>query len=552
MSFQPREQQTIYESLRDKIKGTIPGLSNFTETSFNWVWTQGFAREFREQELDKTAAYLSGMVEYAGGPVNEGDLSELGIEDVTTPEELNDRLADEHLDELVKIVGTKRDPGTRATGTVTFSTQTAPTNVPAGTSVGLQPDESGDFLEFETTEDVSNADDETTVSVGIRATDVGDEYNVGSGTITYLPSPPTGVQAVTNNEATTGGEDVETNDELRTRAQNAIFENSGGGTVEGIIGFIESEVDGVDEVEILEFYTGDTWHGNYPHAHVIVSGANDKRQEILDAINSSRPVAVEHILVRPDNYEIGIDTVLEGSDIEPSSVSGAINDYLDSLGLNDSVIDTQIVQAIMNADNDIEDIDTLNFYIQNESIYFDSSQNVYNLNFGDIMQNDGITEVTGMSGGNSTTFTEGDDYQEVDDSGDGSHDSIDWSLGGSDPDVNTGQTTTITYDSAEDRYHIDDALITGGITQVTGTSGGNSTAFTKGTDYEETDIRGDGQINAINWGIGGSSPDDGTDFTVTYDAGTAFDVTYLLQERTDIDFTETEQPITGTVTVSVV
>jgi uncharacterized phage protein gp47/JayE len=552
MPFEPREQESIYESLRDSITGKIPDLTNFTDTSFNWVWSQGFAAQFREQELDKTATYLSGLIDYSGGPVTEEDLEELGIDNLVTAEEINERLDDEDLDELVKIVGVSRDPGSRAIGTVTFTTQNAATTIPEGTSIGTQPEEDGSFLEFTTDEEVTNGSGETTVDADITASEVGSEYNIGATSITYLPNPPTGVQSVTNAQETTGGEDEESNDELRERAKNSIFASSGGGTVEGVKGYINQNVDNVDEVEITEFFTGDAWHGSYPHAHVIVSGGTES--DIEQAISESRPVAVQHVLVRPDSFPVRVDLELSGTDINNNRVINVVQEYINGLGLDDTVTRAKIIQRVMNADADIEDIESLELYIENETIFYDSSTDVYDLYRGNIMSDDGISEVTGTLNGNSHTFVEDTDYQEWNTSAGNTttpHDAIDWSLGGDDPDVNTGSTQTIEYVSGTDEYLVDDALITDGITNVEGTLNGSSHTFTEGTDYEEVDVRADGVINGIDWAQGGDTPDDETEFTVTYDEGTSFNVTYLLQDGQDVDFENETQPIAGTVNVTI-
>lgn len=552
MSFEPREQDDIYNSLKDRLTGRITKLTNFTTTSFNWVWTQAFAAEFREQELDATAAYLSGLIDYAGGPVTQENLEELGIYGVATAEEINSRLNDEDLDELVKIVGIDRNQGSAATGTVTFTTQSGETTIPAGTSVGTQPDNSGDFFEFETNEEVSTNSGTTTVDAPITAVEVGDEYEVGSGQISYLPDPPSGVQRVSNTQATSGGEDVESNDELRERAKKSIFSNSGGGTVEGVKGFINENVEGVDEVEITEFFTGDAWHGSYPHSHVIVSGGDT--DSVLDAIESSRPVAVQHVLIRPRSLSIRVDLTLQGSDINVTRVKDKVKEYIGDLGLNDSVIDTKIIQRVMNADTDIEDIETMDLFIENESTFFDNAQDTYELSKGDIMQNDGIQNVEGTLNGSPNTFVEDTDYQEWNTTaGDTStpHNAIDWSLSGDEPDILTGEVATETFESGKEKYIIDDAMITDGITSVEGILNGSTHTFTEGTDFEETDVRVDGVINGIDWSIGGDSPDDATDFTVTYDSGTPFKTTYILDEGTDIDFDKGTQPVAGTVNVSI-
>lgn len=558
MTHEPRTKTTIYESLRDGLKNNILGLTNFTETSFNYIWTQAFSDEFRDLEVQVLDAQLSGWVDYAGGPIDEEDLEQLGVEDVVDPEDLDQK--DIYLDELVRLVGTTRDQGTEATGTVTFTTQSAPTTIPEGTRVGTQPDANGDFFEFvvDTDDDqgVSNGSGETTVDAPIIAQEVGQEYNVGSGTITYMPSPPTGVRSVTNASATSGGEDRESNDELRNRAKNSIFANSGGGTVEGVKGFISNEVDGVDEVEITEFFTGDDWHGDYPHAHVIVNGGNE--QEVLDAIDESRPVAVQHVLIRPTVSNVRVDVSLEGTDIDKARVEERITDYIDQLGLNEEVVDVKVIQRVMNADDDIEDIASLEFYMENESIFFDSSQDVYDLEQGSIMADDGIVEVTGTLSGANHTFVEDTDYQEWNTSaGDTStpHDAIDWSLGGDNPDVDTGETKDITYDTGTFEYFIDDSMITNGVTDVTGSTSGT---FTEGVDYEEVDVRADGVINGITFDINddgtadGATPNDDETVTVTYDAGTSFDVTYKIEDGQDIQFDKESDPQAGTINVTVV
>lgn len=552
MSFIPRKQTEIYTSLSDRLKNEIPSLTNFAQTSFNWVWTQGFAAEFREQELDKTAVYLSGLIDYAGGPVDEGDLRELGISDFADPEEINERLNDQDLEELTKIVSTTRDPGNRATGEVTFTTRDQQTNIPGGTAVGVQPDENGNFVEFTTDEPTETLSGETSVTVPITAEDVGVEYNVGSGQITYLPSPPAGVFSVVNNQATDGGQNVETNDELRERAKRAIFRQSGGGTVSGVEGYIEENVDAVDEVNVIEFFDGDSWHGSYPHAHVVVSGGGNEPSKILDAIDESRPVAVQHVYIDVTNFNIRYDVTMEGTDIEKSEVVRRISQYVNDIGIGGELVEVKVIQSILNADDDIADISNLDTYVEDETLFFDPATDIYNLTAGVEMEDDGITNVVGTLNGSEHVFTEDTDYQEVDDDGDTSDDSIDWSLAGDEPDTNTGQTETITFDSDKLKYIVSDGLVTNGISQVDGTLNGAANTFTEGTDYEEVDVRADGVINGIDWGIGGDNPDNGTDFTVTFEEGTSFDVTYRIQTNTDIQFSEEAQPVTGTINTTVV
>lgn len=477
MVYNPRTITQIYESLRDRLINRISGLTNFTETSFNFVWTNAYADRFRDAELALLATQFSGWVDYSGGPIQQDDLDALGITDVTA-DEVNQFMEDQDLDELVKIVGIDRDGGQKAAGVVTFTTQSQQTTIPSGTSVGTQPDSNGDFFEYVTTEEVSTASGVTEVDADIEAVEVGENYNTGSGTVTYLVNPPTGVQSVTNDNAIEGGDDPETNDELRERAKDAIFTTSGGGTAAGVTGYIESNVADVTSIAIKEYPGGNQSlasdspspggpggsSADTPFADVIVEGGNSS--DINTAIDESRPVAIQHNLVRPIFITVGVDIDVTGSNIDTAAVEASLNTYLTGLDLNESVYRDQVIQRIMNADNGIDNITDLSVHIENETHTYDSDNSggdapnhpLYKLNKGDSMGYDssedssspgltGIRDVTGTLSGSDHTFVEATDFDEgtVDGS---SVDAIDWGLGGDNPDEDTD--FNVTYEIAED------------------------------------------------------------------------------------------------------
>lgn len=459
MVYKPRSTDEIFESLRNQLTSRIAKLTNFVETSFNYVWTQAFSNRFRDNEVALLAAQLSGWVEYSGGPVTQEDIDALGVDNVT-PEELNEFMSDEDLDELVKIVGVERDPGQPATGTVTFETVSSFTQIPAGTSVGTQPDGSGNFFEYTTNEYVESASGETEVDANITAIEVGEEFNVGSGSVTFLPSPPTGVQGVSNAAAILGGANVETNDELRERAKDAIFDKSGGGTADGVRGFVQSETPDVTSVAVAEYPGGNATvpeeipspggpggdTATTPFADVIVEGGTN--EDALESINSARPVAIQHNLVRPVLIEINVDIDVIGTNISVEGVESEIESYLNGRGLGEPVIRDVIIQRVLNADSQVENIDNIDVSVSNEVIEFTSGTDVYLLSKGVQMENDGISEVDGTLNGSTTEFVEDSDYQEIDDDGDTSDDSIDWSLSGDTPD--DGTNFFVTYEVKED------------------------------------------------------------------------------------------------------
>lgn len=477
MPFDPRDVDTIYESVRDRLKGRINTLTNFTESSFNYVWTRAYANRFRDAELVQLAVQLSGWVDYAGGPVTQNDLDQLDIENVE-PEEVNQFMRDQDLDELAKLVGAKRDPGTKASGTVTFTTQSQFTEIPDGTSVGTSPDATGDFFEFvvdtdDDTDGVETPSGETETTAPVTAIEVGVDYNTGSSTVTYLPDPPTGVQSVTNTSAIDGGQDRERNDEFRERIKNAIFDKSGGGTAAGVRGFVRSEVDDVTSVAVKEYPGGNASlpsdtnspggpggsSSTSPFSDVIVEGGETTLVEA--AINDARPVAIQHNLVRPIFITVGVTADVEGSNIDTAQVEEALNVFLARLDLSEPVYRDKIIQQILNTQTGIDNIENLEIRVENESILYDSDNSsgdapnhpLYKLGKGDLMETDGIKTVTGTLTGSSNEFIEGTDYDEgvVDDSSD---DAIDWGLAGDSPDEETefNVTYTIEEDITVDEY----------------------------------------------------------------------------------------------------
>lgn len=472
MVYKPRTEDSVYESLRGGLIERISKLTNFVETSFNSVWTRTFSSRFRDNEVALLAAQLSGWVDYAGGPISQDDLNTLGIDDVE-PFEVNEFMSDEDLENLVEIVGVERDPGQEAGGTVTFTTVSSFTEIPEGTSVGTQPDAQGDFFEYTTDGEVQTVSGDTKVDAPINAVEVGDEYNVGSlGRISYLPSPPTGVEDVTNENSITGGEDREANQELRERAKDSIFNKSGGGTAKGVEGFVESNVDAATSVSVAEYPGGNASlssdspspggpggsSSTAPFADVIVELSSKKSEDIQateDAIDESRPVAIQHNRVKPTLIEVNVTADVTGRSIETGDVEEAISDYIDDLDLGDSVFRDKIIQRALNADSGVENIEDLNVAISEEKITYVSGTSVYNLLKGVQMENDGITNITDE---NSANYTEGTDYEETDDDNDGSDDSIDWSIGGSNP--SGGTTFKVTYDIIDDipidQYEIGD------------------------------------------------------------------------------------------------
>jgi hypothetical protein len=353
-------EERIFESLRSGLTGRIAKLTNFTDRSFNYVWTEAFSEEIRELQELAFVSELTAFIDYTGGPVTQDDLEDIGVEGRISPAVVNELMEDQFLDEYVKIVGVTRNQGSVATGTVTFRTQSSRTVIPEGTTVTTAPEATGSTTDFVTTEEAVTEDGVSSVSdVSIQSVDVGEEFNVPAGKITRISNPPVGATGVNNVESTTGGENVETNDELRSRAKQALSGASEGGTVDGIKAFIRGNVESVQQGDIIidEFVEEQP-----PFVDVIVDGGLE--DDVISAIESSRPAGIEHNLVRPQIVQIGVDLDLLGVDISNSDVVTRVETFLLELGIGEEFYQDQFIREIMLSDNDIVNIDFLDTTIE--------------------------------------------------------------------------------------------------------------------------------------------------------------------------------------------
>ena len=370
MTHDPRTQDQIYNSMRTSLTGKIAKLRNFTERSFNYVWTQAFSQEVQELEAKAVVAELAGWIDYTGKDLTEDDLEDLGIEGLVEPEQLNEFMEDEYLDEYIKIVGITRFEGTEALGEVTIRTQSEGTNIPEGTVFTTEFDENGEVLKFETTEQAETVDGVTTVqNVPIRALEVGTEHNVPAGTIVRMADPPIGVKGVNNPDSTTGGEERESNEDLRARAKQAVQTSSLGGTTDGIKGYLRQNVDGVGAGDVIIDEFTDV---QPPFVDVIVDGGLDT--DVSEAIEFSRPTGIRHNLIRPQIVQLGFSVDLLGQDITTSNVEDDITEFLLNLGISDNFYEDILIREIMQADDDILNIDNIGGFVErvtNETFTFE-------------------------------------------------------------------------------------------------------------------------------------------------------------------------------------
>jgi len=159
------------------------------------------------------------------------------------------------LDQIGTNYGLTRLPGTAATGTITFRVRTYTTSSPiitvlAGTTVSTLATSQSPAVSFATTAGVTftpslapsyfnPASGFYEQSTTIACQTIGSVGNVGAQVITSLVSSVSGIDAVTNNTATTGGTDVESNTAFATRIQIKLSGNNVG-TPNGIISLVNT------------------------------------------------------------------------------------------------------------------------------------------------------------------------------------------------------------------------------------------------------------------------------------------------------------------------
>lgn len=545
MPIQPRTEQQIYEELRADLVSGTDKVSNFTSGSFNEEFLRAYAQQVREVELKMLAAELSGYIDYAGGGITENSLRTLGIENVA-PEEVNQYMSEESLDYLASNLGVDRDPGVRATGTVTFDVAADDVAIPQGYVVSTDPgsvrgqldflvDPNGDGdVTYDNTVTASPDSGEKTVTVDVVAEESGEEYNIPAGGIQYLPNPKPGVQDVTNTSAFTGGENAESNTALRETAKNIIFTSSEGGTKSGVETFIQNNsTTGVKSVSLDEFTNVQP-----PYVDVVVDGG--ERNELLELINESKSYGIQYNLIRPTVTATGIHTNIIGSDIDTTVVTETIISYFAGRTIGDPFYLTPLINDISAVDTQIRSVPGVNTYhndVDNEDFIYDSTESVYTLEYGPFGRVRDEEHYVTSSQQYETVFNDviassvsvevieddvdrvlaDSEFSVLDTDTDGNNDTIEF-----DNSVSVDSGTTIRLDYNHNDWAFGDIETPDG------------SVFTQGTDYELIDNDGDGLTDSINW-LSGSTPADGDRFIVTYQPNRSFTGDLFSDDRTKMD-----------------
>lgn len=527
MVTEPRTEAEIAAELQATLTSRTDSIDEFTEGSFNKSYVESYAAQIREAEIKSLAATLAGSAEYAGRELTANDLAELGVSTVD-PEEINPYMDESQLDLLAANFGVRRDEGSRAGTTLEITVADSSVEVTEGLVVSnnLSGGESQrDFIvdvdgDGEITTDepptTSPQSGSTTVTVNAIAAEVGESYNLGTDEITEIPIPEPGIQSVRNIVPATGGEDQQSNASLREEVQQALFETSGGGTKSGLVGYIESNTDEDIQVGTNEFVNRDP-----PFVDVIVDGGNES--EIRTLIEESKPLGIEHNLVRPIGVNVGVNTdLIVDSSVDDEVIANSIVDRLRKFNVGDNFYQTGILQTILSTNANIVSgpaVNTAYMSVSRDQYEYDSTQSIYELSYGPLgvatEEEHVVTENVDVyslqfSGVDTTTVsvtvTEDEtqesladsEYTIVDDNGDGELDAI---------EVDGSQfappTATLEVSYQHSSWAFDSVVDE------------NGTTYTRGTDYELIDNDGDGALDSIQW-LSNATPADKERFYVTY------------------------------------
>lgn len=284
----------------------------------------------------------------------------------------------EDLTNLVKLLGIERYLAKKSTGRVKFYRETPASLdylIPAGTLVETLPDSDGNVIQFETTENVVMLTGTTIIYANIQSIIPGISSNVIANKIVVINNPPSGIESVANEESTIGGEEEETDENLRDRAKKAL-ETAGAGTIPALLNKILNTA-GIKSVKVLDMERG------IGTVDVLVLGdllpmPSTKLQEITKLAQDTKAGGIDIQLYEPTVVTVNLDITLileEGYLLDDviSLVDNAIDNYFATLEIGESFIRNQLSKEILNnTENKVLDITinapTANLIIGDKSI----------------------------------------------------------------------------------------------------------------------------------------------------------------------------------------
>lgn len=267
------------------------------------------------------------------------------------------------LELLCGLIGVSRNDAQPAVGKIRFSR-----NSPASVDHTIPEDtivqtDGIDSIKFTTDEEVTLPAGEIEVFADITATEPGVRSNVGPNAITESPSPPTGIENITNPDQTSGGIEKEPDDELRARAKKSLAKGSSSTAASLISGL--GDIFGVSTTSLIVNDGNEVDEaGLPPHSFEAVIQGGDKQeigQYLIDnkaagaesyAGAYGTPVTVVGELPNGQDYEISFSRPVDLKLYIDASIE--VTDEFDTNG-EDSVMDSVVnyVGGVLSSGNTV-------------------------------------------------------------------------------------------------------------------------------------------------------------------------------------------------------
>lgn len=260
--------------------------------------------------------------------------------------------SEQSLERIGILAGVSRTPASFSEGIVTF-TGTQGTVVPLGTTISTS-----EGTLFETTEE-GIIGETGEIDIEVDAVVAGDDGNVQADTITEFVDTVSGLTAVTNDSATSGGADRQTDASYRQSIRDAL-ELEGKATETAITNALLN-VSGVTSVSIVE--------EDDRSLTITIGGIGDKaslteekEDEIDDAIDDVRAFGIPVEWGTPteiDIYVSGIVLYDDEPDDADSLVEDEIIDYITGLDVGSNVIYNKVIDVIFDTGSWVYDVSGL-------------------------------------------------------------------------------------------------------------------------------------------------------------------------------------------------
>lgn len=267
------------------------------------------------------------------------------------------------LDDWAESLGLERNDAAFAGGTVTFTGANGST-IATGQQVTTTTGPEGDPIAFQVDAPGGTIGVGGTLDLPVTAVEAGSAGMVPAGSIT-IPTPAiTGVTAVSNATATTGGADIETDEQLNKRVREALSGDVGAGNIAAYVRW-GKDYPGIGFVTVIphargpgtvDVYITDLNNDPMPPAAVTafqaaldpVAGEGRGIAPIGHDVDVLTPTAFPVTVTATVTHETGYSLTGAGGTIAThATIEAAIRRYVDGLEVGDDVVRNKVVAAIV-------------------------------------------------------------------------------------------------------------------------------------------------------------------------------------------------------------